>query len=44
MTEKDAVKCRRFGRHDLVALRVEAEIDPALVELIVERIRGRAPA
>jgi tetraacyldisaccharide 4'-kinase len=44
MTEKDAVKCRRFGRHDLVALRVEAEIDPALVELILERIRGRAPA
>ena len=44
MTEKDAVKCRRFGRHDLLALRVEAEIDPALVELILERIRGRAPA
>ena len=44
MTEKDAVKCRRFGRHDLVAVRVEAEIDPALVELILERIRGRAPA
>ena len=44
MTEKDAVKCRRFGRQDLVAVRVEAEIDPALVELILERIRGRAPA
>jgi tetraacyldisaccharide 4'-kinase len=44
MTEKDAVKCRRFGRHDLVAVRVEAEIDPALVELILEHIRGRAPA
>jgi tetraacyldisaccharide 4'-kinase len=44
MTEKDAVKCRRFGRRDLVAVRVEAEIDPALVELILERIRGRAPA
>jgi tetraacyldisaccharide 4'-kinase len=44
MTEKDAVKCRRFGRRDLVAVRVEAEVDPALVELILERIRGRAPA
>ncbi|HVQ60773.1 MAG TPA: tetraacyldisaccharide 4'-kinase [Burkholderiales bacterium] len=44
MTEKDAVKCRRFGRRDLVAVRVEAEVDPALMELILERIRGRAPA
>ena len=44
MTEKDAVKCRRFGRHDLVAVRVEAEVDPALTELILERIRGRTPA
>ncbi|HUL92493.1 MAG TPA: tetraacyldisaccharide 4'-kinase [Burkholderiales bacterium] len=44
MTEKDAVKCRRFGRRDLVAVRVEAEVDPALTELILERIRGRAPA
>ena len=44
MTEKDAVKCRRFGRRDLVAVRVEAEVDPALTELILERIRGRTPA
>jgi len=44
MTEKDAVKCRRFGRRDLVAVRVEAEVDPAVTELILERIRGRAPA
>ena len=44
MTEKDAVKCRRFGRHDLVVMRVEAEPDPALAELIVERIHGRASA
>ena len=44
MTEKDAVKCRRFGRHDLVVMRVEAESDPALAELIVERIHGRASA
>jgi len=44
MTEKDAVKCRRFGRHDLVALRVEAEVDPALTELILKRIHGFPPA
>jgi len=44
MTEKDAVKCRHFGRRDLIAVRVEAEIDPSLTELILERIHGRAPA
>jgi tetraacyldisaccharide 4'-kinase len=44
MTEKDAVKCRHFGRRDLIAVRVDAEVDPALTELIMERIHGRAPA
>jgi tetraacyldisaccharide 4'-kinase len=44
MTEKDAVKCRRFARRDLIAVRVDAEVDPALVELILERIHGRPPA
>lgn len=44
MTEKDAVKCRKFGRRDLVAVRVDAEPDPALAELIWSRIDGRAPA
>jgi len=44
MTEKDAVKCRRFGRRDLIAARVEAETDPALTDLILQRIHGRAPA
>jgi tetraacyldisaccharide 4'-kinase len=44
MTEKDAVKCRRFGRRDLIALRVEAEIAPALTELILKRIHGLSPA
>jgi tetraacyldisaccharide 4'-kinase len=44
MTEKDAVKCRRFGRRDLIALRVEAEVDQALVELILKRTHGLAPA
>jgi tetraacyldisaccharide 4'-kinase len=44
MTEKDAVKCRHFGRRDLVAVRVEAEPDPALADFILERIHGRAPS
>jgi tetraacyldisaccharide 4'-kinase len=44
MTEKDAVKCRRFGRLDFIEVRVEANVDPALTELILERIRGRTPA
>ena len=44
MTEKDAVKCRHFGRRDLIAVRVEAELDPALAELILERIHGLAAA
>jgi len=44
MTEKDAVKCRRFGRSDLIAARVDAETDPALTDLILKRIHGRAPA
>jgi len=44
MTEKDAVKCRHFARHDLIAVRVDAEVDPALTALILERIHGRAPS
>lgn len=44
MTEKDAVKCRNFGRRDLISVRVDAELDPALAELILERIHGRATA
>jgi tetraacyldisaccharide 4'-kinase len=44
MTEKDAVKCRGFGRDDLVALRVDAEVDPALAEIIRNKIHGPAPA
>jgi tetraacyldisaccharide 4'-kinase len=44
MTEKDAVKCRRFGRSDLIAVRVDAAPEPALAELIMNRIHGRAPA
>jgi tetraacyldisaccharide 4'-kinase len=40
MTEKDAVKCRRFARADLFALRVEARVDDRLADLIASRIRG----
>lgn len=44
MTEKDAVKCARFGRTDLVALRVDARLDAAFTEFIRERLHGFAPA
>lgn len=44
MTEKDAVKCRRFGRRDLIAVRVDTEPDPVLMDLILRRIHGRPPA
>jgi tetraacyldisaccharide 4'-kinase len=40
MTEKDAVKCRAFGRDDLVALRVEARVDPRLADLLSARVHG----
>lgn len=42
ITEKDAVKCRSFARADLVALRVEARVDPRLAELVVSRLKTRA--
>ena len=38
MTEKDAVKCRSFGRTDLVALRVEARLGPAFTDFIRARL------
>jgi tetraacyldisaccharide 4'-kinase len=41
MTEKDAVKCRRFARTDLLALRVEARVDERLADAIAARIHGR---
>jgi tetraacyldisaccharide 4'-kinase len=44
MTEKDAVKCSGFGRRDLYALEVEADIDPALIELLLRRLHGRTSA
>lgn len=44
MTEKDAVKCGRSGRSDLVALRVEAILDPAFSDFLSKRLHGRASA
>ena len=38
MTEKDAVKCERLGVASLVALRVEAEVDPKLAEMVAQRL------
>ncbi len=38
MTEKDAVKCSAFATEKCWALRVEAQPDPALAQLILERI------
>jgi tetraacyldisaccharide 4'-kinase len=40
MTEKDAVKCRAFGNDRLLALRVEADIDARLADLVESKIRG----
>lgn len=44
MTEKDAVKCRRFGDPRLHYLPIEAAIDPRLVERVLARIRRPADA
>jgi tetraacyldisaccharide 4'-kinase len=44
MTEKDAVKCRGFGNDRLLALRVEAEIDTRLTDLVERKIRGHPTA
>ncbi len=38
MTEKDAVKCERFGSAKLWALRIDAEVDLALGELILRKL------
>ncbi|PKO85922.1 MAG: tetraacyldisaccharide 4'-kinase [Betaproteobacteria bacterium HGW-Betaproteobacteria-12] len=44
MTEKDAVKCAGLTPGETWVLPVEAELSPALVELILEKIRGRQVA
>jgi tetraacyldisaccharide 4'-kinase len=40
MTEKDAIKCARFGRDDCYALRVEAVLDPELPAFLEKRLHG----
>jgi tetraacyldisaccharide 4'-kinase len=44
MTEKDAVKCREFGDTRMWFLPIRAAVDPALVDAIVERLRGSQAA
>ena len=44
MTEKDAVKCAPLVPGETWVLPVEAELSPDLVELILEKIRGRPVA
>jgi tetraacyldisaccharide 4'-kinase len=40
MTEKDAVKCRRFARSHFWMLPVTAEIDPAFGALLTRKLGG----
>ncbi len=44
MTEKDAVKCAALSLGECWVLPVEADLPPALVELILEKLRGRQAA
>lgn len=44
MTEKDAVKCRPFYRGDAWVLPVTADVSPALMALVLEKIDGRQTA
>lgn len=44
MTEKDAVKCTGLTAGETWVLPVEAELSPALIDLILEKLRGRQAA
>ena len=44
MTEKDAVKCRDLQAGEAWVLPVEADLSPALIDHIVEKLRGRQVA
>ncbi|MGB4913537.1 MAG: tetraacyldisaccharide 4'-kinase, partial [Candidatus Dechloromonas phosphoritropha] len=44
MTEKDAVKCAGLTAGETWVLPVDAELAPALVDLILEKLRGRQAA
>jgi tetraacyldisaccharide 4'-kinase len=41
MTEKDAIKCQRFARENHWALSVDAAVDPALGQLILNKLKSR---
>lgn len=43
MTEKDAVKCAAFATEQCWVLRVDAQIDPALAQDIIEKIKSWKP-
>ncbi|MCG1038434.1 tetraacyldisaccharide 4'-kinase [Burkholderia sp. b14] len=44
ITEKDAVKCTAWRDSRLWAVPVDATLDPRLIALVVEKLRGRSPA
>jgi tetraacyldisaccharide 4'-kinase len=44
VTEKDAVKCIAWRDARLWAVPVDATLDPRLIALVVEKLRGRTPA
>jgi tetraacyldisaccharide 4'-kinase len=44
MTEKDAVKCTGLTAGEAWMLPVEAELSPALIDLVLEKLRGRQAA
>ena len=44
MTEKDAVKCAGLVAGETWVLPVEADLSPALIDLILEKLRGRQAA
>jgi tetraacyldisaccharide 4'-kinase len=44
ITEKDAVKCNAWRDARLWAVPVDATLDPRLIALVVEKLRGRTPA
>ncbi|HEX4329844.1 MAG TPA: tetraacyldisaccharide 4'-kinase [Burkholderiales bacterium] len=44
MTEKDAIKCAQFGDPRIWVLPVTAQIDPGLVDALLEKLRGSQTA
>jgi len=42
MTEKDAVKCERFGNEHFWALRVDAEVEPGFGEQVLRKLDNRS--